>query len=85
MVRDAGSTNGTFLNDERVTAPVPLRLGDRITLGRGGPVLIVEGLGTAPQLPVARAPVRGDRSFVQRLIAWVLARVGGSRRDDANR
>ena len=56
VVRDVGSTNGTFLNGDRVTAPVPVRLGDRITLGRGGPVLIVEGLGTAPKLPVAHAP-----------------------------
>src|SRR6266571_8849107 len=43
VVRDAGSKNGTFVNDERVTEPLPIRLGDRIALGRGGPVLIVEG------------------------------------------
>src|SRR5439155_1679597 len=50
VVRDAGSTNGTFVNNEPVTDAVPVRLGDRIMLGKGGPVLIVEGLGTAPQL-----------------------------------
>jgi pSer/pThr/pTyr-binding forkhead associated (FHA) protein len=33
FLEDLGSTNGTFLNDERVQAPVTLRDGDRITLG----------------------------------------------------
>jgi diguanylate cyclase (GGDEF)-like protein len=33
MVEDLGSTNGTFVNDERVTEPKPLRDGDRIQLG----------------------------------------------------
>jgi pSer/pThr/pTyr-binding forkhead associated (FHA) protein/V8-like Glu-specific endopeptidase len=81
-VRDAGSKNGTFLNDERVTAPVPVRLGDRIMLGRGGPLLIVEGLGTAPQLPVARAarPPGLGRRTAESLISRALAQVGRERR-----
>ncbi|HVH08471.1 MAG TPA: trypsin-like peptidase domain-containing protein, partial [Gemmatimonadales bacterium] len=58
-VGDAGSRHGTFVNGERVTAPLPVRLGDRIMLGPGGPVLILEGLGTAPHLPVARRGARG--------------------------
>ena len=57
VIRDLGSTNGTFLNDERVTEAIPVRLGDRILLGQRGPLLIVEGLGTAPQIPVARPPL----------------------------
>jgi len=28
---------------------MPIRLGDKIMLGQGGPVLLVEGMGTAPQ------------------------------------
>jgi hypothetical protein len=35
-LRDEGSTNGTFLNDRRVTEQV-LRDGDRIEFGLGGP------------------------------------------------
>ncbi len=50
---DAGSTNGTFLNGAPVTQPTPVRIGDRIQLGSGGPVLILEGLGTSPGLMVA--------------------------------
>ena len=73
-VRDAGSRHGTFLNDEPVTTEVPVRLGDRITLGRGGPTLIVEGLGTAPKIPVAHGP-GGSRRKVGWLLALLLALV----------
>src|SRR5207247_8518229 len=67
-VRDAGSKHGTFLNEERVTTAVPVRLGDRITLGPGGPVLIVAGLGTAPEMPVARR-----MGLIARALAWARA------------
>jgi hypothetical protein len=33
VLRDLGSTNGTFLNGERVTGEAPLHSGDRITIG----------------------------------------------------
>jgi len=32
-VEDLGSTNGTFVNQDRVTAPVPLSRGDRLKVG----------------------------------------------------
>jgi pSer/pThr/pTyr-binding forkhead associated (FHA) protein len=79
-VRDAGSKHGTFLNDERVTTPVPVRLGDRITLGRGGPALIVVGLGTAPAIPAARRPGAPGQRTVGSLIARALARSKGDSR-----
>ena len=72
-VGDAGSTNGTFVNEERVTAPIPVRLGDRITLGRGGPVLVVEGLGTSPKMPVAQ--VHHVRNAWRRKLWWLAALV----------
>ena len=33
MVEDLGSTNGTFLGNQRVTDPVPLRKGDQVRIG----------------------------------------------------
>ncbi len=33
VLEDANSTNGTFLNDERILSPVDLRDGDRIAIG----------------------------------------------------
>jgi pSer/pThr/pTyr-binding forkhead associated (FHA) protein/S1-C subfamily serine protease len=80
VVRDAGSTNGTFLNATPVTAPVPVRLGDRLTLGPGGPTLIVEALGTAPQLAVARAAAGPGHETMMGLISRAVARARAERR-----
>ncbi len=33
-VRDLGSTNGTFLNGQKVTRPTPLAAGDQLRLGK---------------------------------------------------
>jgi pSer/pThr/pTyr-binding forkhead associated (FHA) protein len=33
-VRDLGSTNGTYLNDAKVTRPTPLAAGDQLRLGK---------------------------------------------------
>jgi pSer/pThr/pTyr-binding forkhead associated (FHA) protein len=34
FVEDLGSTNGTYLNQRRVTSPVEVRSGDRVKLGK---------------------------------------------------
>src|SRR5260370_41278051 len=73
VLGDAGSKNGTFVNEERVTGPVPVRLGDRIMLGHGGPVLIVEGLGTAPQIPVAPPPLAPGRDTLLMMLSHAIA------------
>src|SRR5947209_7736239 len=41
VLADAGSSNGTLLNDKPIDAPVPLRVGDHIQLGYTGPKLTV--------------------------------------------
>jgi len=33
-VQDMGSTNGTFVNDSRISGPHPLRVGDRVKIGQ---------------------------------------------------
>ncbi|PYO62465.1 MAG: hypothetical protein DMD28_05145 [Gemmatimonadetes bacterium] len=83
MIRDAGSKNGTFVNGDRVTGLLPLRLGDHITLGRSGPVLIVEGLGTAP-MAAARIPGRAGRPL-RGMIGAALTRAREERRRGGRR
>lgn len=34
MLEDLGSTNGTYLNRRKVTAPVPIQRGDRVKIGK---------------------------------------------------
>ena len=74
VVRDARSRNGTFVNGKQLATEHPLKQGDRILLGEGGPELIVEHLaapGAPPQAPaklaavgvVPAAEARGRRSF----------------------
>jgi pSer/pThr/pTyr-binding forkhead associated (FHA) protein/S1-C subfamily serine protease len=69
VLRDAESKNGTFLNGERIARAMPVRLGDKIMLGQGGPVLLVEGMGTAP----VKAMGLGQRT-VMGLIGQALAK-----------
>ena len=47
-INDATSRFGTFLNGERVTAPAPVRVGDNIQLGKGGPILRVVSIEQSP-------------------------------------
>ena len=51
VVRDAGSTNGTFVNGEWVHAPRRLRHGDRIALGGARPHLRFVAPGRSPTGP----------------------------------
>jgi len=61
VLQDAESKNGTYLNGDLVVRATPVRLGDKIMLGHGGPLLLVEGMGTAPQIlaPKPGAPWLG--------------------------
>ena len=82
-LRDVGSKNGTFLNGDRIQDPMPVRLGDRITLGPGGPVLVVEGIGTGPMKAAARpqaAPAVMGQSTVMGLINSALEQAREERR-----
>lgn len=51
LVEDLGSTNGTFLNGERIASPQQLRPGDVITLGESI-VLVFERAGYDPDATV---------------------------------
>ena len=53
---DAGSSYGVFLNDETLTAPAEVNVGDRIRLGPDGPLLLV--LWAEPNKPSVSEPGR---------------------------
>src|SRR6266403_6161164 len=48
LVADANSRFGTFVNGERITSPVEVRVGSHVQLGAGGPILRVVGLEQSP-------------------------------------
>lgn len=47
LVQDLGSTNGTFVNGQRIAAPTPLRPGDQVQLGTSTLELAADGAQTA--------------------------------------
>ena len=53
-IEDLGSTNGTFVNGQRLTGPRPLRPGDMIGLGET--VTLAYEAGGAPAAPGMEAP-----------------------------
>jgi len=42
LLTDLNSSNGTFVNDEKITEPVTLQVGDNVQLGKGGPKFIFD-------------------------------------------
>ena len=54
LIEDLGSTNGTFLNGQRISSPQQLRAGDVITLGEDI-VLAVEQEGFDPDATVVKS------------------------------
>jgi hypothetical protein len=52
QIEDLGSTNGTFVNGQRVTSPLVLYHGDAIELGKSARILY---LGTAPTAQAVEA------------------------------
>src|SRR5690606_169316 len=68
-IRDTGSTNGTFVNDQPVTGTAVLRSGDRIAFGAGGPLVEVEilapGHAPAPLEATRETPAARDSTTVR--------------------
>ena len=49
LLEDLGSTNGTFINSDRIAAPTPLNAGDFIGLGQSVVLEFQTGTGAAPR------------------------------------
>jgi ABC-type multidrug transport system ATPase subunit/pSer/pThr/pTyr-binding forkhead associated (FHA) protein len=48
LVNDASSRFGTFVNGQKITAPVEVRVGSHVQLGTGGPILRVVSIEQSP-------------------------------------
>jgi ABC-type multidrug transport system ATPase subunit/pSer/pThr/pTyr-binding forkhead associated (FHA) protein len=59
LLKDNKSFNGTLLNGQRISTPLPLYHKDEIQLGLGGPVLI---FNSPERVPPAGASLAGQRS-----------------------
>ena len=60
VLADLGSTNGTFVNEQRVARPTRLRDGDRISLAGRVDLVFIDSEATAPVGGQARAALRTD-------------------------
>ncbi|HWR50893.1 MAG TPA: SpoIIE family protein phosphatase [Bryobacteraceae bacterium] len=65
LVRDLLSKNGTFVNGARISEPVRLRAGDRVTASRI--TAVYEPVALAPQLSFDAAAVAGGVTFATNL------------------
>jgi ABC-type multidrug transport system ATPase subunit/pSer/pThr/pTyr-binding forkhead associated (FHA) protein len=57
LVTDANSRFGTFVNGQRISEPVEVRVGSHVQLGTGGPILRVTSI---EQSPVSQAEPKGS-------------------------
>lgn len=63
-LEDLGSTNGTWIRDQRLTEPTRLRSGDRFTLGQRGPMLAVNVPGDIKRTQAER-PIDVSRPLLR--------------------
>ena len=70
-IMDQGSTNGTFVNGERITSERRLSNGDVVSFGANGPRVEVHGIAnssrTTPPTALRPSEASGQRSTPQRL------------------
>lgn len=65
VVTDLGSANGTFVNDVEISAPTPIKHGDRILIGQHELLFLLDQprpIAAPAPLPGAAAPATGPRS-----------------------
>lgn len=63
-IEDLGSTNGTFVNAERVVDPLNLQPGDQITLGESV-TLLIDGVRIEPEIKIADTQPQRVQSFIK--------------------
>ena len=63
LLVDTNSRFGTFVDDDRVSDPIEVRVGSRVQFGRGGPVMRIIAI---EQTPLAQPPAAPAGSFRER-------------------
>jgi hypothetical protein len=76
LVRDSGSTNGTYVNGERLAGSTRLKVGDEVALGMGGPRLDVLALDLAAVVPESKPAPAPTVPAAQRVPAETHAQRG---------
>ena len=61
QLSDLNSTNGTYLNDDRVTDRLEIKIGDKIRLGETGPVITLLSLVSEKNTPAVEDPDTGGK------------------------
>jgi signal transduction histidine kinase len=56
FIRDADSSNGTFLNEQRITEPLPLRNNDQIRCGATALLFEADPAPEIPEVPTEKTP-----------------------------
>lgn len=83
VVKDLDSTNGTFINGNRVTAETVLKPGQILRLGQVELRLEVEGAPEAPAKPAAPKSAPENTTIVQRGVSLTDLEQGGRRPEGA--
>ena len=75
LIEDLGSTNGTFVNGQRVTSPVPLYHGDTIELGKSGRIIfsvtpkVAPAVSSAQPAPLATESMDDEEEDAEPIVA----------------
>src|SRR5690606_16452083 len=71
IVKDLGSTNGTFVNGQQITGEVALRPSDRVRFGQNGPEVEIRGplhaVAIGDRSATAASPLTGAPTIATRI------------------
>jgi S1-C subfamily serine protease len=82
IVRDLGSTNGTFVNGRKISASTVLGVGDVVSLGAEGPRVEIIAIGAVDESALPRTELRSSqgtpRPSTQERVAIAVAKETGT-------
>jgi hypothetical protein len=78
QLSDLGSSNGTYVGEQKISAPVPIHSGALVTFGDGGPQVSVIFEAPTAELPAVPAPPpkKSKKKLIIGIVVGVLLLVG---------